>query len=45
MWGEDEELHSDNAMSCEINDPGNKSVLENFQWVKAEKEPEPKEWW
>lgn len=45
MWGGEEELHSDNAMSCEINDPGNKSTLEQFEWVKKDEQPEPKEWW
>ena len=45
MWGGEEELHSDDAMSCEINDPGSKSVLEQFEWVKKDEQPEPKEWW
>ena len=45
LWGEEDELHSDNAMSCEINDPGNPSILKQFQWVKKDEQSEPKEWW
>ena len=44
-WGEDEDLYQDSALSCEINDPGNSSILEKFKWVKKDEASEPEEWW
>ncbi len=43
--GEGEDLYQDSALSCEINDPGNPSILEKFKWVKKDEEDEPEEWW
>lgn len=43
-WGGEDDLHSDNAMSCEIADPGNPAILAQFKWVKKE-EAAPQAWW